>query len=349
MRAAGRSRKSLFGWLVSLAIIAGAVAFSASMLRQAARTPSTDDATIDADVVHVASPVGGRIVDIPVVENQRVSRGDLLFQIDPTPYRLAVDQVRADLGVARAALETQARAVETQRSAAAVAADQVKRAETNLDLATRTVARLRPLAEKGYAPKQQLDQAETAERDAATSLRQAKIQQTAAVAAIDRVAGAEAAVRAREAALAIAERALEDATVRAPHSGHVVGLSVLSGEMVAPSQNLFTLVGDEDWAAVANFRETDLAAIAVGDCATVYSMIDRTRPIKGTVQGVAAGVLATDRIPVLRSVSYVERSLNWVRVAQRFPVRVRLEDPPPELMRLGASAVVEVKRGDACR
>ncbi|RBP08702.1 multidrug efflux system membrane fusion protein [Roseiarcus fermentans] len=349
MRAAGKSRKSLLGWLVSLAIIAGAIAFSASMLRRAAEAPATDDATIDADVVHIASAVGGRIVDIAVAENQRVNRGDLLFQIDPTPYRLAADQARADLGVARAALATQTRAVETQRAAAALAADQVRRAEANLDLATRTVARLRPLAQQGYAPKQQLDQAETAERDAATSLRQARIQQAAAVAAIDSVAGAEAAVAARTAALAIAERALDDAAVRAPQSGHVVGLSVLSGEMVAPSQNLFTLVGDEDWAAIANFRETELSAIAVGDCATVYSMIDRARPIRGTVQGVAAGVLTTDRIPLLRSVPYVERSLNWVRVAQRFPVRVRLDNPPPGLMRLGASAVVEVKHGAACR
>ncbi len=349
MRAAGKPRRSLAAWVVSLAVIAGAVGFADRMLRLAERLPSSDDATIDAGVVHIASAVGGRVVAIPVAENQRVARGDLLFEIDPAPYRLVVDQTRADLAIAAAALETQTRAVEMQRSAAAVAADQVKRAQTNLDLATRTVERLRPLAAKGYAPQQQLDTAETAQRDAATSLRQAKIQEAAAVAAIDGTAGAEAAVRAREAALAIAERALADTTVRAPLSGRVVGLSVLPGEMAAPSQTLFTLVGDEDWAAVANFRETELNALAVGDCATVYSMIDRTRPIAGAIQGVGAGVFTTDRIPILRSAPYVERSLNWVRVAQRFPVRVTLKDPPPELMRSGASAVVEVKHGAACR
>jgi membrane fusion protein, multidrug efflux system len=90
--------------------------------------------------------------------------------------------------------------------------------------------------------------------------------------------------------------------------------------MVAPGQSLFTLVNDEEWFAVGNFRETDLHAIAVGDCATVYSMIDRTAAIKGVVQGLGAGVLDTDRINVPRSVPYVERSLNWVIVAQRFPV-----------------------------
>jgi len=81
----------------------------------------------------------------------------------------------------------------------------------------------------------------------------------------------------------------------------------------------------------------------------VFSMIDRVQPIKGVVQGIGAGVLDTDRINLPRSVPYVERSLNWVKVAQRFPVRIRLADPPERLMRLGATAVVEVKHGDACK
>ena len=349
MKVAGKPRRSIFGALLSLAIIAGAIYFGLSVARRTSNLPSTGDGSIDSDIVHVASTVGGRIVDLPVEENGRVVKGDLLFQIDPEPYRLAVDQARADLELAEAALETQRRAVSTQQSAAVVAADQVRRATTNLELATRTVERLRPLASKGYAPAQQLDTAVTAQRDASTSLAQAREQQAAAAKAIDTAAGAEATVRARQAALAIAQRALEDASVRAPHDGRVVGLTVLTGEIVAPSQSLFTLVSDDEWFAVGNFRETDLHAIAVGDCATAYSMIDRTRPIRGVVQGIGYGVLGTDRINVPRSVPYVERSLNWVTVAQRFPVRVHLEDPPPELMRLGATAVLEVKHGEACK
>lgn len=311
--------------------------------------PSTDDATIDADVVHVASVVGGRIVDIPVAENMHVAKGDLLFQIDPVPYSLTVAQTQADLSVAQAALDTQRRVLSTQRSTATISADQVQRAKANLGLAERTVERLGPLASKGYVPAQQFDQAQTARHDATTSLQQAREQQTAAVQAIDTEAGAEATVRARQAALDIARHALNDTTVRATHGGRVVGLSVLTGEIVAPAQTLFTLVNDDEWFVVANFRETDLHAIAVGDCVTAFSMIDRARPIKGTVQGIGAGVLDTDRISLPRSVPYIERSLNWVRVAQRFPVRIRLENPPQQLMRLGATAVVEVKHGYACR
>ncbi len=349
MRAAGTRRHAPWATIVSLLIIAAAIALGIHTRNLWSTAPSTDDATIDADVVHVAAVVGGRIIDIPVSENSRVAKGDLLFQIDPVPYRLVVQQAQSDLDLAQALLETQRRALSTQRSAATVATDQVRRAATNLDLATRTADRLRPLADKGYVPRQQLDQAETAARDAATSLAQAREQESAALRAIDTEAGAEATVRARQAALAIAQRALDDTTVRAPHAGRVAGLTVLSGEIVAPSQTLFTLVSDEEWFAVANFRETELHAIKAGDCVTAFSLIDRTTPIRGVVQGIGAGVLDTDRIDLPRSVPYIQRSLNWVKVAQRFPVRIRLADPPADLMRLGATAVVEVKHGAACR
>jgi multidrug efflux system membrane fusion protein len=349
MKAAGKRRRAPWAIVLSLVIVAAAVGFALYALHRSSIMPTTDDASIDADVVHIASEVGGRIIDIPVEENSHARKGDLLFQIDPVPYQFAVDQARANLDIAKASLETQRRYLSTQRSNAAVAADQTRSAESNLALATRTVERLRPLAAKGYTPTQQLDQAQTAQRDAETSLQQARERQEAAVRAIDTDAAAIATVQARQAELAIAERHLHDTTVRATHAGRVVGLAVLSGEMVAPGQSLFTLVNDEAWFAVGNFRETDLHAITVGDCATVYSMIDRTAAIKGVVQGLGAGVLDTDRVNVPRSVPYVERSLNWVIVAQRFPVRIRLVDPPQTLVRLGATAVVEIKHGRGCR
>ncbi|MEI9930177.1 MAG: multidrug transporter subunit MdtN [Rhizomicrobium sp.] len=320
-----------------------AVAFVAWFSRLA-----TDDATIDADVVHVAPAVGGRIIKLAVQENAFVHRGGLLFQIDPVPYRLTRDQAAANLDIARAALDTQRRFVSTQKSNAQIAGKQTSRAQANYDLAVRTTGRLKPLTGQGYVPQQQLDQAEVTARDAATSLQQARVQASAATQAIDTLAAAEASVRAATAALALAQRALDDTTVLAPHDGRIVGLTISTGEMVIPSQALFTLVNTEEWFAVANFRETNLDDIAVGDCATVFSMIDRHRAIKGVVDGIGTGVLTDDRINLPRSVPYVEPSLNWVRVAHRFPVRVKLENAPAGLVRLGASAIVEVRHGAAC-
>jgi membrane fusion protein, multidrug efflux system len=348
MRAGGNSQLVRAGRLISFVIVALAAAFALYTLHETRVHPTTTDSSIDADVVHVAAAVGGRVLEIRVSENVRVTKGDLLFQIDPMPYQLAVAQAEADLHIAEAQLETQRRVLSTQRSAALIAGDQTKNALENHELAKRTANRLRPLAASGYVPKQQLDQAEVTARDTATALAQAQVRHAAAIEAIDTEAAAEATVRARRAALAIAQRGLENTTVRAPHNGLVVGLTISSGEMVAPSQSLFTLINRDEWFAVANFRETDLEAIAIGDCATVFSMINRKIPIKGTVQGIGWGVVDTERVNLPRSLPYVERSLNWVRVAQRFPVRILLESPPQQLMRLGASAVVQIKHGARC-
>ncbi|CAD6553380.1 Multidrug resistance protein MdtN [Paraburkholderia hiiakae] len=316
---------------------------------RSSRYPSTDDASIDADVVHVASPVGGRIIRVPVEENQHVSKGDVLFEIDPVPYRLGVAQAQAEVELARASLGTRRRTLIGETSNATVAADQTRRATHNYDLATRSVDRLRPLAAQGYVSAQQLDQAVVAQRDASVSLAQAQVQQRSSTQTIGDDTDAIAALHAREAALAIAQRALDDTVVRAPFDGYVTGLTILAGETVAPNQSIFTLVHSGEWFAVANFRETALGAIDVGDCATVYSMIDRKQPMSGKVIGIGAGILDTDRVNLPRSLPYVQQSVNWVRVAQRFPVRVRIDAPVNKLVRIGASAIVEVRHGQSCR
>jgi len=311
--------------------------------------PSTDDASIEVEVVHIAPLVGGRIIDLPIQENEFVHKGDLLFRIDPVPYQINFAAAEANLDVARAALGSKRRLVSTQRWDAEIATQQTIRAKDNLALSERTQDRLAPLAAKGYVPQQQFDQATLAAQDATTSLTQAEKQQHAAEGAIDTADAASANIRAAASALANARRALSDTEVRAPHDGRIVGLHISTGEVVAPSQSLFTLINTEEWFASANFRETDLHRIGVGECVTVYSMIDRRQPIKGIVDSVGYGVLAADKIDIPRAAPYVEPSLNWVRVAQRFPVRIRLENPPEHLVRLGASAIVEVAHGTACR
>jgi membrane fusion protein, multidrug efflux system len=337
------------GSLIALATIAVAVIVALRSQSWVSRHPSSSDASIDADVVHVAPEVGGRIIEIRVRENSPVRRGDVLFQIDPLKYQLVVSHAQADLALAEAQLDTQKRYVSTQRSKATVARQQATSAKANYELAIRTAERLRPLTAKGYVPYQELDQADVTAHDAATQLQQAQVQQLAALQAIDTIRAGESLVAARQAALALAKRNLADTTVRAPHDGLVVGLTVSSGEFVAPGQSLFTLINTEQWFASADLRETDLASVHTGDCVTVYSMIDRRLPIRGIVDSIGWGVLSQDQVNLPRSVPYVERSLNWVRVAQRFPVRIRLQSPPPQLVRLGASAVVEVKHGRECR
>jgi multidrug efflux system membrane fusion protein len=349
MKAAGTQTVNPRARAISLGIVVVALVLALGVYLYSTRRPTTDDASIDADVVHVASAVGGRIIAIGVSENGRVRRDALLFQIDPEPYRLAVAQAEADLAVARAELSTRRRILFTARANATVAAYQSHNAVATSGLATRTADRLRPLAAAGFVPNLQLDQADVAARNAVTAVHQANEVQAAAYELIDTEAAAEAIVRARESALGIARRGLADTTVRAAHDGLVVGLTASSGEFVLPGQSLFTLINTEEWLAVANFREGDLEQIAPGDCVTVYSMADRSKAIRGIVDSIGWGVFDIERVNIPRAEPYVERSLNWVRVAQRFPVRIRLENPPQRAARVGATAIVEVKHGAECR
>lgn len=349
MKMAGIRKSPLRGKLVMLAIVLVAVLLSVYAWQRTLRFPASDDASLDADLVHIASPVGGRIARIHVAENQQVAKGAVLFEIDPVPYQLAAAQARADLELAQAALGTRRRTIASERATAAVASEQTARVEQNYALTARTVERLRPLAADGYVPRQQLDQAQVAQRDAAVSLKQANVQRAATAQAVGKDDDAIATVHAREAALAIAQRALDDTVVRAPHAGRVSGLTVLSGEVVLPNQSLFLVVHTGEWFAVANLRETSLADVHIGDCATVYSMIDRRHAIRGKVEGIGVGITDTDRLNLPRSLPYVQPSVNWVRVARRFPVRIKLEDPPETLARVGASATVEIRHGAACR
>jgi membrane fusion protein, multidrug efflux system len=338
------SKPRIFSLLgIGLAVLIGLLVH-----RHSTHHPTSDDASIDAEVVHIAPNVSGRLVELRVEENSKVKKGDLLFRLDPESYALVVTQAEANLEIALAALDTRRRMMASEVLNAKAAADQQTRAKTNYELTQRSTERMRPLAGKAYIPEQEFDQAQTTQKDAATSLEQAKIQRKVAETSIGNDAGALAAVKAAQAALAIAQKALRDTEVYAPQDGRIVGLAIRAGEMVAPTQSLFTLIATDEWHAIANFRESELPHVQVDDCATVYSMIDRTQPIRGKVDGIGWGVMDTDRINVPRSAPFVEKSLNWVRVAQRFPVRIKLEGPPESLMRLGASAVVQINQGALC-
>jgi len=158
--------------------------------------------------------------------------------------------------------------------------------------------------------------------------------------AVGDTASLSAQLAAAEATEALAARDLRVATLCAPFSGTVVGLQIADGAYAVAGQPLFTLIKDDEWYAIADFRETELPRIAVGDPATVWTMSDDGHAIHGKVLSLERGVQPDDRsgpgLPV------VGRTLDWVVVAQRFPVWIRLDDPPPHLARIGATASVRV-------
>jgi len=305
-----------------------------------ALSPRTTDAEIDADVVPISSVVPGRVVELAVAENQSVAAGQLLLRIDPETYRLELELAQAELAVAEGTLADQERLRQSERANAEVAQEQVGRAQSNLDLATRTAERLQPMEAAGYVSRQTLDEARTAVSDARVGLRQAQGAARAAATQVQTSRALEAQVSANRTQVAIARRALAQTEVRAPVAGKVVGLKIAAGGMALPGVPLFSLIDSASWVASGLFPETELAGIRVGDGADVFVMIDPAVRIPGSVEGIGWGVASDSEIGALGNLPYVARTLNWVRVAARFPVRIKLKEPPERLMRIGASVVV---------
>jgi membrane fusion protein, multidrug efflux system len=333
--------RALFGKIVGYGVFVITVVMIYLAWSTISTSPRTDVAEIHAPVVHVSATVPGRIVSIAVENNVRVNKGDVLFQIDPESYQLRLEQAEAELRATESELAQGQRNISTAESNAEVAQKQIERAQNNADLAKQTLERLEPLLDRGFVTAQQVDQARTAYNDALVSLEQALRQSEGATEVIGTLDTRQAQVDAAKAIVALARRDLENTTVRAPFDGLIVGLTIPVGEFVVSGQTVFSMIDTSEWQAVAYFRETELPAIRIGDAAEVFVMADADRPIKGTVSGIGWGVRSEDAANIL-GLPIVSSSLNWVKVAKRFPVYVHLNDPPDALMRVGASAVVMI-------
>jgi multidrug efflux system membrane fusion protein len=335
-------RKAL-GVLVSVIALVSLLVTGVLATRRIDQRPRTDDAYLHADLVHLAPDVSGRIVERDVRDNQAVRKGDVLFRIDPDPYRMRADQARAAVQSLEAKLALTADQVASQTSKAGAAARGVGSAEAQRSLASSTLGRMEPLLGQGFVTAQQVDQARTAQRTAQIALQQAQLQADEARQAIINTKPIEAELEGARATLALAERDLNKTVVRAPCDGRITALDIAVGEFAATGHPLFTIIDTEHWYAIGNFRETDLAGMEPGQRATVYVMAQPSRPLRGQVDSLGWGV-ASDVSATIGGLPHVERTLNWVRIAARFPVRILLDAPPDDLMRYGATAVIVIDK-----
>jgi len=190
-----------------------------------------------------------------------------------------------------------------------------------------------------------VDRARSAQRATQAELNAARLQAQQAQAA---VTGVDALVAQRAvvaADIALAELHLEWATVRAPFDGRVTSLKTSTGQYVSALKPVFTLIDTRRWYVVANFRETELEGIRPGTPATLRLMADSSRRFSGAVDSVGYGVSPEEGGIVLGGLPRVERTLNWVHVSQRFPVKIRVDNPDPAMFRVGASAVAVLHPG----
>ncbi|HTB83706.1 MAG TPA: HlyD family efflux transporter periplasmic adaptor subunit [Candidatus Sulfotelmatobacter sp.] len=351
----------IVGQRVALAIIIATLIVAVIAIWTHDYRPETDDATLRANFIGVAPQASGHIVELDVKDNQFVKEGDLLFLIDPRPYEDAVASAKASLSLTRKQVsglqnalkvaEVSIARAEAQRLAAEAS---VERAEAEYTEADDHVKRLEPLLAKEFATADQLEEARTSRLVADTSVREAQRLLVAAAAAVDEAKverlkadddiGQEGDVNARIAAadaqLHEAELNLEYCRVTAPFSGKVVNFNISLGEFARVGVDVFSLVDTRTWYVVANFRETQLKHIEEGSPTEIYLQYKGGKRFKGKVVGLAWAVVPEDGTSA-GGLPDVPRNLDWVRLAQRFPVRIQVQNPD-DSFRVGASAVVTI-------
>ena len=356
--------RRVVGRVISVASIAAAMIAIVVTLLQWSTRPQTDDATVRANVVGIAPQVSGHIVELSVHDNQQVNKGDTLFEIDRRPYEIALERARATLALTRSEVDglkngaaSAAAGVSKAQAQLSASAAEVVRLETQLRNADDHLKRLEPLLPQQFVTVDRLDEARTQRDTAAAALAATRAQHEATEAALSqaRTEGARAAdavgesgginvrVAAAEAAVQAAELDLAYCRVAAPFTGKVVNLNISEGAFARAGTDVFVLVDTRTWYVMANFRETQLQQIPAGATADLYLQSQPGKHFRGTVVGLGWAVLPENGTSV-NGLPRVERSLDWIRLAARFPVRIEVEDPD-DSFRLGASAVATV-RGD---
>jgi multidrug efflux system membrane fusion protein len=278
---------------------------------------------------------------------------------------------------ARAGLHSSVTGIKTAGSSADVAKAAVSRAqaaavaaEAQLKYATNDLNRIEPLLKKKYVTIDQVDQGNTAVRvaqgnfDAAqAALEQAQAQYREAVLHQDQAdaAAAESAARLGQASHTVdrietllAQRPakaakvlstrldLERCRVVAPFDAYVTNMNISEGAYAHPGSPLFTLIDTRNWWVIANYRESKLKSIQLGMHVDVYLMGHPDRRFNGVVESIGYGVFPEDG-EVTNGLPNIERTLNWVHLSARFPVRVRVQDPDLALFRMGETAVTVVR------
>ena len=300
------------------------------------RYASTDNAYVQQDRVTITADVSGRIVEVAARENDVVAEGQLLFRINPDPYRIA-------LAGAEAALATARLQVDQLRAAYEQAMAEEKAADDDVAFKQKTFERQEGLLKKGIASQANFDTAENDLHTAEQVLSQAKQRSESALAALGGDASIETDTHPMVlAALAKRDQAtldLANTDVKAPSAGIVSQSDRLQvGQYVTAATPVLAIVETGHSWIEANFKETDLTRMKVGEPATITIDAYPDHSLTGEVASIGAGTGAEFSILPAQNATG-----NWVKVVQRVPVRIGFTEPLGDLpLRSGLSASVSV-------
>jgi len=332
-------RKTI-GSLISVASIVAA-SYAALLVHQnISLNPRTEDAQVRANVIGVAPQVGGTITQIHVKDNQLVHKGDLLFELDSRPYAAEAERAKAQLALTE--LEIQA-----YKDQIAAAEAELRQSQAKAAYAVDYAKRVQALVGNLYVT---VDKNQLAQTEAATATDKVAQDQ----AALDRarnLLGEKGAINVRrtvaEATLRDAELKLSYCKIYATCDGYVTNLQITPGTYAAVGEQIFSLVDKKIWYVLANFRETDLKRMRPGMSADIYLLAESGKKLHGIVQGVPKAVVAlntpSNNAPGGEGLlSRVNPTIDFILLAQRYPVRIIIDEQEGHSFRMGGTASVIV-------
>ncbi len=333
-------------FLITLAAVAIAGLLGWAMWGTYMGAPWTRDATVRAYVVTMASEVAGRIVELHVVDNKYVRKGDLLLMIDPTNFRIAVSQAEAAVQQAQANLQNIDAQMNVQQAQINASEAQLRLGRAALVFAQQQAERYQKLAKDGWGTVQnaqqftsQLQQQEATVQSAQENLNQT-LRQVETLKA--QRLSAEAGLAQAKAQLNQAQVNLERTRILAPVDGYVTNLLAQLGDYVNVGANTISLVDGDSFWVDGYFEETNIGPIRVGDPAQI-KLMGHGQIVRGHVDSIARAINVANAQPNGQGVATVNPIFTWIRLAQRIPVRIHIDEVPPNfVLSAGMTATIEI-------
>jgi multidrug resistance efflux pump len=341
-----RHRTKIVPFLITLAtvILAGLLGRAAWNVYMGA--PWTRDATVRANVVTMAPEVAGRIAELLVIDNEYVRKGDLLLVIDPTNFTIALSQAEAAAQQAEANVQNIDAQMTVQQAQISASQAQLQRTQAALIFAKQQAERYQKLAKDGFGSVQNAEQftSQLREQEAAVKSAQEDLNQV-----LRQVASMKAQHLSAEAGVAQAKAQLNQAKVNlgytrilAPVDGYVTNLLAQLGDYVNIGVNTISLVDAHSFWVDGYFEETNLAPIRAGDPAQI-KLMGYDQIVRGHVNSIARAINIPNAQPNAQGIATVNPIFTWVRLAQRIPVRIHIDEVPPNIvLSAGMTATVEV-------
>jgi multidrug resistance efflux pump len=345
-RTATKRNMALGPFLITLAAVALAGLLGWAMWGVYMEAPWTRNATVRAYVVTMAPEVAGRIVELHVVDNKYVRKGDLLLVIDPTNFRIAVSQSEAAVQQAQANVQNIEAQMAVQQAQINASEAQLQQGHASLVFAQQQADRYQTLAKDGWGTVQnaqqftsQLHQQEAAVQSAQQNLNQT-LRQVESLKA--QHLSAEAGLAQAKAQLNQSKVNLERTRILAPVDGYVTNLLAQLGNFVNVGVNTISIVDADSFWVDGYFEETNLAPIRVGDLAQI-KLMGHDQIVRGHVDSIARAINVANAQPNNQGVATVNPIFTWVRLAQRIPVRIHIDAVPPNVvLSAGMTATVEI-------